>query len=51
LGDVRDPPLVRPLAVATILGELGMDTIKLVAALLHDTVEDTDYAVRGRSGR
>jgi GTP pyrophosphokinase len=27
--------------VATILAELGMDTTTLVAALLHDTVEDT----------
>lgn len=38
-----DPYITHPLAVATILGELGMDTITLVAALLHDTVEDTDY--------
>jgi guanosine-3',5'-bis(diphosphate) 3'-pyrophosphohydrolase len=40
-----DPYITHPLAVATILGELGMDTITLVAALLHDTVEDTDYAL------
>jgi GTP diphosphokinase / guanosine-3',5'-bis(diphosphate) 3'-diphosphatase len=38
-----DPYITHPLAVATILGELGMDTTTLVAALLHDTVEDTDY--------
>jgi GTP diphosphokinase / guanosine-3',5'-bis(diphosphate) 3'-diphosphatase len=31
--------------VATILAELGMDTTTLVAALLHDTVEDTDYSL------
>jgi GTP pyrophosphokinase len=30
-----------PLAVATILAELGMDPITLQAALLHDVVEDT----------
>jgi GTP diphosphokinase / guanosine-3',5'-bis(diphosphate) 3'-diphosphatase len=41
-----DPYITHPLAVATILGELGMDTITLVAALLHDTVEDTDYALK-----
>ncbi len=38
-----DPYITHPLAVATILAELGMDTTTLVAALLHDTVEDTDY--------
>jgi GTP pyrophosphokinase len=40
-----DPYITHPLAVATILAELGMDTITLVAALLHDTVEDTDYSL------
>jgi guanosine-3',5'-bis(diphosphate) 3'-pyrophosphohydrolase len=38
-----DPYITHPLAVASILAELGMDTNTLVAALLHDTVEDTDY--------
>jgi guanosine-3',5'-bis(diphosphate) 3'-pyrophosphohydrolase len=38
-----DPYITHPLAVATILAELGMDTTTLVAALLHDTVEDTGY--------
>ncbi|MGB3444602.1 MAG: bifunctional (p)ppGpp synthetase/guanosine-3',5'-bis(diphosphate) 3'-pyrophosphohydrolase [Actinophytocola sp.] len=41
-----DPYITHPLAVATILGELGMDTITLVAALLHDTVEDTSYGLK-----
>ena len=41
-----DPYITHPLAVATILGELGMDTITLVAALLHDTVEDTEYSLK-----
>src|SRR6201999_3017773 len=36
-----DPYITHPLAVATILAELGMDTTTVVAALLHDTVEDT----------
>ncbi len=40
-----DPYITHPLAVATILAELGMDTTTLVAALLHDTVEDTGYTV------
>lgn len=31
--------------MATILAELGMDAPTLVAALLHDTVEDTDYSL------
>src|SRR5215213_2515938 len=40
-----DPYITHPLAVANILAELGMDTTALVAALLHDTVEDTGYAM------
>src|SRR5690242_10796572 len=40
-----DPYITHPLAVAAILAELGMDTTTLVAALLHDTVEDTDYSL------
>jgi GTP pyrophosphokinase len=40
-----DPYITHPLAVATILAELGMDTITLVAALLHDTVEDTGLPI------
>ncbi len=40
-----DPYITHPLAVATILADLGMDTITLVAALLHDTVEDTGYSL------
>jgi len=38
-----DPYITHPLAVATILAELGMDVTTLTAALLHDTVEDTGY--------
>ena len=40
-----DPYITHPLAVATILADLGMDTTTLVAALLHDTVEDTPYTL------
>ena len=40
-----DPYITHPLAVATICAEIGMDTTTLVAALLHDTVEDTEYSL------
>lgn len=36
-----EPYLTHPLGVALILAELKMDTPAIVAALLHDTVEDT----------
>jgi GTP diphosphokinase / guanosine-3',5'-bis(diphosphate) 3'-diphosphatase len=48
-----DPYITHPLAVATILGELGMNTETICAALLHDTVEDTPYTLvelRGEFG-
>ena len=40
-----DPYITHPLAVATILAELGMTPPTLAAALLHDTVEDTSYSL------
>ncbi|MDT0327293.1 RelA/SpoT family protein [Nocardiopsis lambiniae] len=40
-----DPYITHPLAVATILAELGMQEATLAAALLHDTVEDTEYSL------
>ena len=40
-----EPYITHPLAVATITAEIGMDTTTLVAALLHDTVEDTEYSL------
>ncbi|MGK2348243.1 RelA/SpoT family protein [Actinomyces sp. W5033] len=40
-----EPYITHPVAVATILGELGMTPQTLAAALLHDTVEDTDYTL------
>ncbi|GAB3487999.1 RelA/SpoT family protein [Nocardiopsis coralliicola] len=40
-----DPYITHPLAVATILAELGMQEPTIAAALLHDTVEDTPYAL------
>jgi len=41
-----DPYITHPLAVATILAELGMTPPTLCAALLHDTIEDTPYTLR-----
>ncbi|WP_028046300.1 bifunctional (p)ppGpp synthetase/guanosine-3',5'-bis(diphosphate) 3'-pyrophosphohydrolase [Cellulomonas sp. URHE0023] len=40
-----DPYITHPVAVATILAELGMTPSTLAAALMHDTVEDTDYSL------
>ncbi|MCA1823364.1 MAG: RelA/SpoT family protein, partial [Frankia sp.] len=40
-----DAYITHPLAVAGILAELGMDVTTLVAALLHDTVEDTGATI------
>ncbi|MGZ4115494.1 MAG: RelA/SpoT family protein [Actinomycetota bacterium] len=35
-----------PLAVTQILADLGLDTTTLIAALLHDTVEDTEVTLQ-----
>ena len=40
-----EPYIIHPLAVCDILVDLGMDWQSLVAALLHDVVEDTDYTI------
>lgn len=40
-----DPYITHPVAVATILAELGFEGTTLAAALLHDTVEDTEYGL------
>ena len=44
-GSSGDPYITHPLAVTTILAELGMTPPTLCAALLHDTVEDTAYTL------
>ncbi len=40
-----EPYVTHPVAVAELLFELGMDTETLVAAILHDVVEDTDITL------
>lgn len=39
------PYIIHPIAVANILVDLGMDAQSIEAALLHDTVEDTDVTL------
>ncbi len=41
-----EPYIIHPIAVASILVDLGMDYQSIVAALLHDVVEDTDYTLQ-----
>ena len=40
-----DAYITHPVAVAEILAELGLDAETIMAALLHDTVEDTSYTL------
>ncbi|MEG2016465.1 MAG: bifunctional (p)ppGpp synthetase/guanosine-3',5'-bis(diphosphate) 3'-pyrophosphohydrolase [Oscillospiraceae bacterium] len=35
------PYIIHPIAVAKILVDLGMDSVSVIVAILHDTVEDT----------
>ena len=47
-GQVRksgDPYITHPVAVTQILADYGLDAPTLAAALLHDTVEDTDVTL------
>ena len=37
--------ITHPIAVAQILADLGVGAVTVSAALLHDTVEDTDYSL------
>jgi GTP pyrophosphokinase len=40
-----DPYITHPVAVAQLLADLGIGPAGLAAALLHDTVEDTEYTL------
>jgi relA/spoT family protein len=40
-----EPYIIHPLSVAYILAELEMDVQGIIAALLHDVVEDTEYTL------
>jgi GTP pyrophosphokinase len=40
-----EPYVTHPIATAEILAELGMDPVAIVAGVLHDVPEDTEYAL------
>ncbi|MCH9753670.1 MAG: bifunctional (p)ppGpp synthetase/guanosine-3',5'-bis(diphosphate) 3'-pyrophosphohydrolase [Alphaproteobacteria bacterium] len=41
-----EPYFTHPLAVATIVADLKLDSLAVIVALLHDTVEDTDVTLK-----
>ncbi len=45
------PYIIHPIAVAQILADYGMDKGSIIAALLHDIVEDTDATIEDVTAR
>lgn len=41
-----DAFITHPVAVAEILADLGLNSETIIAALLHDTIEDTNYSLK-----
>ena len=41
-----EPYITHPIAVSQILADLGVAPVAIAAALLHDTVEDTEYTLQ-----
>ena len=38
-----DPYIIHPLAVAEIIFDMGLDTESIIAGMLHDCIEDTEF--------
>ncbi len=45
-----EPYITHPVAVAGILAELGLDAETIIAAILHDTLEDTELSREALAG-
>ncbi len=45
LRQTGEPYITHPVAVASIVADLGLDALSVAAALLHDAVEDTGLSL------